>query len=121
MKHLLLTLAVAGMSPCLIYAAETTDKAVQPTFTEWHDLSVNNVNRFPVHTSFFAYENRNAALKGDRTQSGNYLSIEGDWKFNWVANADQRPTDFFKTDYNDSSWKTMPRAGHLGTQRLWRP
>ena len=64
MKHLLLTLAVAGMSPCLIYAAETTDKAVQPTFTEWHDLSVNNVNRFPVHTSFFAYENRNAALKG---------------------------------------------------------
>ena len=111
MKHLLLTLAVAGMSPCLIYAAETTDKAVQPTFTEWHDLSVNSVNRFPVHTSFFAYENRNAALKGDRTQSGNYLSIEGDWKFNWVANADQRPTDFFKTDYNDSSWKTMPVPG----------
>ena len=111
MKHLLLTLAVAGMSPCLIYAADTTGKATQPTFTEWHDMSVNNINRFPVHTSFFAYENRDAALKGDRAQSGNYLSIEGDWKFQWVANADQRPTDFFRTDFNDASWKTMKVPG----------
>ena len=111
MKHLLLTLAVAGMAPCMIYAAETTDKVVQPTFKEWHDMSVNNVNRFPTHASFFAYENRNAALKGDRNSSANYLSIEGDWRFNWVANADQRPTDFFKEDYNDSSWKTMKVPG----------
>ena len=111
MKHLLLTLAVAGMAPCMIYAAETTDKVVQPTFKEWHDMSVNNVNRFPTHASFFAYENRSAALKGDRNSSANYLSIEGDWRFNWVANADQRPTDFFKEGYNDSSWKTMKVPG----------
>ena len=111
MKHLLLTLAVAGMAPCMIYAAETTDKVVQPTFKEWHDMSVNNVNRFPTHASFFAYENRSAALKGDRNGSANYLSIEGDWRFNWVENADQRPTDFFKEGYNDSSWKTMKVPG----------
>ena len=81
MKHLLLTLAVAGMAPCMIYAAETTYNVVQPTFKEWHDMSVNNVNRFPTHASFFAYENRSAALKGDRNSSANYLSIEGDWRF----------------------------------------
>ena len=111
MKHLLLTLAVAGMSPCLIYAADNGAPAAAPTFTEWHDMGVNNVNRFPTHTSFFAYETRDAALRGDRAQSGNYLSIEGDWKFNWVENADQRPTDFFKTDFNDSSWKNMKVPG----------
>ena len=99
------------MSPCLVYAGGADAKAVQPTFTEWHDMSVNNVNRFPVHTSFFAYENRDAALKGDRAQSGNYLSIEGDWKFQWVENADQRPTDFFKDGFNDSQWKTMKVPG----------
>ena len=111
MKQLLLTLAVAGMSPCLIYAADTAGKAAQPTFTEWHDMSVNNVNRFPSHTSFFAYESRDAALKGDRAQSGNYLSIEGDWKFQWVENADQRPTDFFRAGFDDSQWKTMKVPG----------
>ena len=111
MKHLLLTLAIAGMTPCHIYAANETDKATEPTFTEWHDLSVNNVNRFATRTSFFAYENREAALKGDREKSSNFLSIEGDWHFQWVENADQRPTDFFRTDYDDAAWKTMRVPG----------
>lgn len=111
MKHLLLTLAIAGMTPCHIYAANETDKATEPTFTEWHDLSVNNVNRFATRTSFFAYENREAALKGDRDKSSNFLSIEGDWRFQWVKNADQRPTDFFRTDYDDAAWKTMRVPG----------
>ena len=111
MKHLLLTLAIAGMTPCHIYAANETDKATEPTFTEWHDLSVNNVNRFATRTSFFAYENREAALKGDRDKSSNFLSIEGDWRFQWVENADQRPTDFFRTDYDDAAWKTMRVPG----------
>ena len=85
--------------------------AVQPTFTEWHDLQVNDINRLPVHTSFFAYESRDLALKGDKTASRNYLSLEGQWKFKWVANADERPTDFFKPDLDDSSWGEMTVPG----------
>ncbi len=27
----------------------------QPTYTEWHDLQVNAINRFPLHTNFFTY------------------------------------------------------------------
>ena len=112
MKHLLLTLAIAGFTPCHIYAADTTDKVAEPTFKEWHDMSVNNVNRFPVHSSFFAYESREAALKGDRAKSDNFLSIEGDWRFQWVKNADERPTEFFRTDYDDAAWKTMRVPGN---------
>ncbi len=85
--------------------------AVEPTWTEWHDQQVNEVNRFPMHTSFFAYENGQKALAGDITRSANYLSLEGPWKFLWVANADQRPTDFYKTDLNDTNWKTMQVPG----------
>ena len=44
-------------------------------------------------------------------KSANYLSLDGDWKFNWVENADQRPTDFFRTDFDDSQWKTFPVPG----------
>lgn len=81
------------------------------TFTEWHDLQVNAINRFPMHTSFFAYESENAALQGDRTASTNYLSIEGNWKFKWVANADERPTQFFQRGFDDSSWTDMKVPG----------
>ena len=28
----------------------------QPTFTEWHDLQVNEINRLPLHTMHFAYD-----------------------------------------------------------------
>lgn len=81
------------------------------SFTEWHDLQVNNVNRFPCHTDYFVYESAEKAFLGDKTKSENYLSLHGTWKFNWVENADQRPTDFYKTDFDDSKWGKMPVPG----------
>ena len=84
---------------------------IEPTFTEWHDLQVNDLNRFAMHTTYFAYEDIQKALKGDMYKSDNFLSLHGDWKFNWVENADQRPTNFYLTDLNDASWKTMPIPG----------
>jgi len=80
--------------------------------TEWHDLQVNAVNRLADHTSFFAYNSVDDALRGDKLQSGRYLSINGTWRFNWVANADERPVDFWRTDYDDSGWATMPVPGN---------
>jgi len=90
---------------------ETVARVAAPTMTEWHDMAVNNVNRVPVHTTFFAYENEALALKGDMTKSSRFLSLHGQWKFRWVENADQRPDDFFKTDLDDSAWGTMPVPG----------
>ena len=87
--------------------------AQQPTFTEWHDMEVNEVNRFKLHTNFFAFNSVEEAQKGNINQSTNYLSLEGKWKFNWVKNADQRPTVFFKTDFDDSSWGNMIVPGIL--------
>ena len=88
-------------------AANDAAKGVEPTFTEWHDLGVNQINRFQCHTSYFAYESAEAARRGDMKQSAYYLSLNGQWKFNWVEHADQRPTDFFKTGYDDSAWKEL--------------
>ena len=87
--------------------------AQQPTFTEWHDMEVNEVNRFKLHTNFFAFNSVEEAQKGNINQSTNYLSLEGKWKFNWVKNADQRPTEFFKTDFDVSSWGNMIVPGIL--------
>ena len=106
MKKILILAALTGLS--MTSNAERVDA---PTWEEWHNMEVNNVNRVPVHTTFFAYENEQVALKGDMTKSKNFLSLHGNWKFNWVENADKRPTDFYKTDLDDSSWGTMPVPG----------
>ena len=88
----------------------------QPTFTEWHDLQVNEINRLPLHTLHFAYDPNDFAGTGaeylDKKKSMNYLSLEGTWKFNWVANADERPTDFYKTDLDDSKWNNIQMPGN---------
>ena len=96
---------------CLGAFALTTTAQQQPTMTEWHDLQVNEVNRFAVHSDFFPYESESLALAGDKTQSKNFLSLDGMWHFLWVEHADQRPTDCFGIDYDDRRWSMMPVPG----------
>ena len=83
----------------------------QPAGEPWMDLQVNEINRLPVHTSFFAYDDIVSALNHAYGNSGRYLSLDGDWKFQWVANLDERPTDFYRTDLDDNDWATMPVPG----------
>ena len=77
------------------------------TFTEWHDLQVNQVNRMDPHADFFAFEDAGKAGTFDKTGSALYKSLEGDWTFKWVEHADQRPVDFWKENFDASSWGTM--------------
>ena len=84
MKKVLLIMMVAVMAVPMPVIAQ------QPTMTEWHDLQVNEVNRYAVHTSF---------------------PQAGTWRFLWVEHANQRPTDFFRMDYDAKNWVDMPVPG----------
>ena len=124
-KRLFVTLSMAGLAmvafgarkpKTAIKSSAKTVAIQQPTFTEWHDLQVNEINRLPLHTLHFAYDPNDFAGTGaeylDKKKSMNYLSLEGTWKFNWVANADERPTDFYKTDLDDSKWNNIQMPGN---------
>ena len=124
-KRLFVTLSMAGLA-MVAFGAKKPKAAIkplnktvaiqQPTFTEWHDLQVNEINRLPLHTLHFAYDPNDFPGTGaeylDKKKSMNYLSLDGTWKFNWVANADERPTDFYKTDLDDSKWKSIQMPGN---------
>ena len=124
-KRLFVTLSMAGLAMVAFgakkpkAAIKSLNKTVaiqQPTFTEWHDLQVNEINRLPLHTLHFAYDPNDFPGTGaeylDKKKSMNYMSLDGTWKFNWVANADERPTDFYKTDLDDSKWKNIQMPGN---------
>ena len=78
---------------------------------EWQDPNVNEVNRAPMHTHYFAYEDEASALKGCKESSSNHMTLNGTWKFFWVKNADMRPTDFYQVGYNDKGWDNMQVPG----------
>ena len=100
MKRILL--GILGVCACHAYAQ---------TFKEWQDPEINAVNRAPMHTDFFAYESTELAAKGMKELSGNFMSLNGNWKFNWVEHADARPEGFWKTDFNDKGWVDFPVPG----------
>ena len=78
------------------------------TFNEWRDPNVNEVNRQPMHSTFKLFQSvEEAAGNYCDEQSPYRLSLTGTWRFNWVENADQRPTDFFTVGYNDKGWDDM--------------
>ncbi len=81
------------------------------TFNEWKDPVVNEVNRSPMHTSYFAYQDEHSALKGCKEASQNFMSLNGIWKFLWVKDADKRPMNFYKISYDDKSWDNMQVPG----------
>lgn len=95
---------MAGLLTALAFTAAAQSN-------EWRDPEVNAVNRAPMHTNYFAYESADVAAKGDRELSGNFMSLNGKWKFNWVKNADARPTDFWQNGFNDKGWDDMPVPG----------
>ena len=70
---------------------------------EWHDAAVNEINRQQMHATFFAYESADAARRGDPHASERFLDLDGTWKFSWVRNAEERPTDFFRPGFNDGA------------------
>ena len=63
----------------------------------WHDPEVVQQNREPMTATFDA--------------GGLKQSLSGVWKFNWNETIDSRPLDFYKVDFEDSSWGTMPVPG----------
>ena len=104
MKHLLpfyLISAMCVLTPCLH----------AQTFNEWKDPQINQVNREPMRTDFFAYASEQEASDNVKELSQNFLSLNGTWKFNFVETPEQRPTDFYKTDFNDKAWKDFPVPG----------
>ena len=75
---------------------------------DWDNPTLFRVNKEVPHASFFPYETRDLALQNDRTQSANFLSLDGKWAFQWTRDPEDRPMDFFQSDFDASKWDSLP-------------
>ena len=84
----------------------------------WSNPSVNSVNRAPMRASM-------------EVEDMPVVSLHGIWKFNWVEHASDRPVDYFREDYDDKDWGTIPLPGiwelngygepvYVNTGYVWR-
>ena len=92
-------------------AAALTALTITGQTPMWNDPGKNADNRMDNVADFFAYESQALAQQGQKQQSKRFLSIEGNWKFHWVKNANERPEGFYAESYDDSAWGKMPVPG----------
>ena len=93
-------LSVAALATVCIAAASQPyggDRTLQAD-SVWGNPRINEVNRAPMHASL--------DIENLKT-----VSLHGLWKFNWVENAWDRPEDYYRSDYDDKGWGTIPVPG----------
>jgi len=99
-----LILAVAVLAAG-VAARGVQDVAQAP---DWENPAVYAVNREAPHATLFPFESRDLAIGRDRGTSAYFRSLNGRWKFHWVATPDERPRDFFQPAFDDRGWAEIP-------------
>jgi beta-galactosidase len=74
---------------------------------DWENEQVLHINTEPPRATFVPFATVKQALSGDFTTSPFYFSLNGAWKFHWVGNPGERPTNFFETSFDDSAWTNI--------------
>ncbi len=74
---------------------------------DWENPNVNQINKLPARATFYSYESANEALDNNPEKSSTYKSLNGDWKFKWVATPEESSNNFHETSFNASEWKTI--------------
>ncbi len=71
---------------------------------DWENPEVFGRNKEPGHCTLMPYPDFETALVGTRKASPYHKSLNGSWKFKWVPKPADRPRNFYKEEYDVSSW-----------------
>lgn len=92
-------------------------------YSEITNPKLLHINKEPARASFFSFDGVDNALKAPYSSKGdNYMLLNGTWKFNYVENFSERPMDdFYKSDFDDSSWDDIKVPGNWEVQGFGDP
>ena len=79
----------------------------QPTGKEWESPEALSYNKEQPHAYFFSFDNVENARKVLPENSPYWKSLDGTWKFNWVATPEERPTAFYEPAFDVSAWDNI--------------
>ncbi|UCE43318.1 MAG: DUF4981 domain-containing protein [Candidatus Aminicenantes bacterium] len=79
---------------------------------DWENPKMIAQNKEPAHNTLMPYLDKEIAISCDRFQSGFFQSLNGNWKFHWVKKPEDRPSDFYKQEYDVSQWDEIQVPGN---------
>jgi beta-galactosidase len=117
-KIISLIFILLSLFPFQMDAQPFTGASIPP---EIENPELLGINKEPYHTTLMPYANLQEALVAKRHASSLCESLNGLWKFNWVPTPEQRPVNFYKTDYDVSGWKEIPVPSNWEVQGYGTP
>lgn len=81
---------------------------IDPTENHHQNHEIFKINKEEPRSSFFAFEADSLAALDEKGNSDRFLSLNGEWNFNWVRNPENRPKEFYQKEFDDSDWEQFP-------------
>ena len=83
------------------------------TTHDWENPSVLSINKLPYHATL--------QLPSKWKECKEIVSLDGQWLFHWSRNPEERPTDFYREDYDLSNWDKIAVPGNWQLQGYGTP
>ena len=89
-----------------------------PTGKEWESVEELALNKEYPRAYFFSFDNEAQAAQVRPEKSPYWLLLNGQWRFHWCKTPDERPKDFYKTNYDASGWDMTPVPSNWNVQGI---
>ncbi len=115
----LITSTTLAAAPSLPLRGISSGQLPGPTGSEWQSPEAYAHGKLQPHAKFYPFGATTRALKVLPEHSEYYQSLDGQWRFHWVGNPEERPADFYQKGYNDSQWDvvTVPMSWNVYGQQ----
>ena len=80
---------------------------------DWENPHVLGINKLPYHATL--------QLPSKEKECEEIVSLDGQWRFHWSRNPEERPALFYKEDYDVSQWDFITVPGNWQTQGFGTP
>ena len=80
---------------------------------DWENPAILGINKLPYHATL--------QLPSKQKECKEIISLDGQWLFQWSKDPDSRPADFYKEDYDVSSWDKITVPGCWQLQGYGKP
>jgi beta-galactosidase len=110
------SLAVAAVLVLVLAAAVSTVGGPDAPFPrELEDVTLQGRNRLAPHAFYIPHASLADARSGERERSPWFRSLNGTWRFRYVADPSDRPQNFWRDDADLSGWDSIPVPGNWET------
>ena len=101
------------MKKILTLTALVLSISAQAQTRDWENPAVLGINKLPYHATL--------QLPSKWKACKEIVSLDGEWLFRWSRNPEERQTDFYREDYDVSSWGKIKVPGNWQTQGYGTP